>query len=298
MLRYMVEAARLNEMLSLLYRLFDIRITFFDMESRELDYFEIKAMSPFCRRLRSSQARNRACVACDRQHLEVAKSTQSAHLYRCHLGLFEGIIPLYDHRGIYLGAVVFGQLRPPGGKPPESCGRTLAELYRRLPVSSQERMADIARLLGCITEHIIRNEMVRFRNRSWAEELEHHIAANLEARITVGDLARVIRRSPSFVSHFFRSEFGTSPADYVRSRRMEAAREMLKTGTYVHRVAERLGFYDAFHFSKAFKAFHGFPPVKFREAARLRQGAVPLCRGDGSGEAQRAETEAGYERSV
>ena len=298
MLRYMVEAARLNEMLSLLYRLFDIRITFFDMESRELDYFEIKAMSPFCRRLRSSQARNRACVACDRQHLEVAKSARSAHLYRCHVGLFEGIIPLYDHRGIYLGAVVFGQLRPPGGKPPALCGRTLAELYRRLPVSNQERMADIARLLGCITEHIIRNEMVRFRNRSWAEELEHYIAAHLEARITVGDLARAIRRSPSFVSHLFRSEFGTSPADYVRSRRMEAAREMLKTGAYVHRVAERLGFYDAFHFSKAFKAFHGFPPVKFREAARLRQGTAPLSRGEVSREAQRAETSAGSERSV
>jgi len=35
-------------------------------------------------------------------------------------------------------------------------------------------------------------------------------------------------------------------------------------------VAERLGFYDAFHFSKAFKAFYGHPPVKCRASAPVR----------------------------
>ncbi|HOX05173.1 MAG TPA: PocR ligand-binding domain-containing protein [Planctomycetota bacterium] len=269
-LRYIVEAAKLNEMLALLHRLFDLRITFFDMEAQELDYFDIKPMTPFCRRLRSSPERERACVTCDREHLEVAKGARKAHLYRCHVGLLEGIIPLYDGRGIYLGAVVFGQLRAPEGKPPAGCGRTLAGLYRRLPECSPERMADIARLLEHVTDHLVRSETVRFRNRSWAEELERYIAANLSGRITTGDLAGAIRRSESFVSHLFRTEFGTSPASYVRKRRMEAAREMLKAGEYVGRVAERLGFYDAFHFSKAFKAFYGHPPVKCRASAPVR----------------------------
>jgi AraC-like DNA-binding protein len=264
MLRYVIETAALNEMLARLHRLFDIRITFFDLEGRELDYFDIKEMSPFCRRLRRSVARDRDCVACDRTNLEIAKGQRGMHLYRCHVGLMEGIVPLYDRRGIYLGAVVFGQLRPTGARPPASCSGRLAELYRALPAAAPQRMEDIARVLACVTEHIVRSEMVRLRNRSWAEELERYISEHLGERITVRDMARVIRRSPSFVSHHFPEEFGASPASYVLRRRMEAAEDLLREGAYVYRVAEKLGFYDAFHFSKSFKAYYGVSPVEWR----------------------------------
>jgi AraC-like DNA-binding protein len=132
-----------------------------------------------------------------------------------------------------------------------------------------------------VTEHMVRSEMVRFRNRSWAEELERHIAAHLSGRITTGDLAGAIRRSESFVSHLFRSEFGTSPASYVRKRRMEAAREMLGSGAYVYRAAEKLGFYDAGHFSKAFKAFFGHPPVECRGSGTAVPAPAPTSAGRG-----------------
>jgi len=264
MLRYAIETAALNEMLARLYRLFDIRITFFDVEGRELDYFDIKEMSSFCRRLRRSAARDRACVACDRANLEVAKGGREMHLYRCHMGLMEGIVPLYDRRGMYLGAVVFGQLRPPGARIPAGCGGKLGRLYRDLPTATPERMEDIARVLACVTGHIVDSEIVRLQNRSWAEELERYISDHLAERITVRDLARVIRRSASFVSHHFPAEFGTSPANYVLRKRMELARSLLGEGDYVYRVAEKLGFYDAFHFSKSFKAYYGVSPVGCR----------------------------------
>jgi AraC-like DNA-binding protein len=264
MLRYVIETEALNEMLARLHRLFDIRITFFDVGGQELDYFDIKKMSPFCRRLRRSRARDRDCVACDRANLDTARARRGMHLYRCHMGMMEGIIPLYDRRGMYLGSVVFGQLRPAGSSPPAGCGKTLAELYRKLPVASEQRMEDIARVLACVTGQIVDSEMVRLRNRSWAEELERYISDHLGERITVRDLARAIRRSPSFVSHNFPGEFGASPASYVLRRRMERARELLREGHYVYRVAEMLGFYDAFHFSKSFKACYGVPPVECR----------------------------------
>jgi AraC-like DNA-binding protein len=266
MLQYVIQTAALNEMLARLYRLFDIRITFFDVEGQELDYFDIKEMSPFCRRLRRSAARDQACMVCDRANLETAKGQREMHLYRCHMNLLEGIIPLYDRRGMYLGAVVFGQLRPPGARLPVGCGARLVELYRALPMATPERMEDIARVLACVTEQIVGSEIVRLRNRSWAEELERYIAAHLDERITVRDLARAIRRSPSFVSHHFPEEFGASPANYVLRRRMEVARGLLSEGAYVYRVAEKLGFYDAFHFSKSFKAYYGFSPVECRSS--------------------------------
>ena len=40
----------------------------------------------------------------------------------------------------------------------------------------------------------------------------------------------------------------------------------LENGQSVQQTAERLGFYDAFHFSKAFKRFWGEPPCSFKPA--------------------------------
>jgi len=37
--------------------------------------------------------------------------TKNVHVYHCNSGLLESIIPLYDKRKIYLGSIVFGQLR-------------------------------------------------------------------------------------------------------------------------------------------------------------------------------------------
>jgi AraC-like DNA-binding protein len=39
---------------------------------------------------------------------------------------------------------------------------------------------------------------------------------------------------------------------------------MLENGHSVQDTARRLGFYDAFHFSKTFKAFWGSPPLSFK----------------------------------
>jgi AraC-like DNA-binding protein len=39
---------------------------------------------------------------------------------------------------------------------------------------------------------------------------------------------------------------------------------MLESGRTVRDTARRLGFYDAFHFSRTFKAFWGAPPKSWK----------------------------------
>jgi AraC-like DNA-binding protein len=109
--------------------------------------------------------------------------------------------------------------------------------------------------------------MVAFRALSWTEKLERYIDAHVGERITLRQLAELIDRSPSFISHYFKRELGQSPAAYIQAKRMDAARTMLQSGEQVKHVADRLGFYDAFHFSKLFKKHFGQPPLAFRAAA-------------------------------
>ena len=84
---------------------------FFDLQECEVDNFNIKEMSPFCRLHRQDEAFDALCVKGDREHLSIAKQTRDVHIYHCHAGLLEGIVPLYDRKGLYLGAIVFGQPR-------------------------------------------------------------------------------------------------------------------------------------------------------------------------------------------
>lgn len=264
MIKYAIATKEMDQVMSRLHRLFDIRITFFDMQEHELEYFHVKPMSPFCAAFRCKQEQTAMCTECDKTHLEEAKRLGDVHIYHCHNGLIEGMVPLYNRRGIYLGAIVFGQLRDSAQKPIPDWSPALKRLYEKLPIYTVEKARDVGHLLKCVSEFMIDNELVRYRNKPWAESLENYIEAHLREKITTGHLAEEVEKSASFVAHHFESEFGKTPRQYILMRRMEEARIMLESGKSVQKTAEQLGFYDAFHFSKTFKRFWKKPPSTFR----------------------------------
>jgi AraC-like DNA-binding protein len=173
------------------------------------------------------------------------------------------MVPLYNRRGIYLGAIVFGQLRDPARKAANDWSPTLKRLYEQLPAYTVEKALDVGHVLKCVSESIIDNELIRYRDKPWVETLENHIETHLHEKITTGHLAAEIGKSVSFVAHHFEREFGKTPRQYILMRRMEEAKTMLENGASVQATAERLGFYDAFHFSKTFKRFWKKPPSGF-----------------------------------
>jgi len=264
MLPYAIATREMDQIMSRLHRLFDIRITFFDMQEHELEYFHVKPMSPFCTAFRREKENAARCVRCDKTHLAAAKRSRDVLIYHCHCCLIEGIVPLYDRHGIYLGAIVFGQLRDPAQTPHGTWSRSLKRLHGMLPPYTVEKARDVGHLLKCVSESIINNELIRYRNKAWAEKLIAHIETHRHGKITTEQLAKAIGRSASFVAHHFESEFGKTPRQYILERRMEEAKTMLESGLSVQATSERLGFYDAFHFSKTFKRFWKQPPIRYR----------------------------------
>ena len=265
MVRYAVAAREMNDVMARLRRLFDIRITFFDMQGIEAVDFPIKPMSRFCSVFRKNKKHNALCAACDKRHLEEAKRSREIHFYHCHMGLIEGIVPLYDRRNFYLGAIAFGQLRDPNHTPPLELPNGLKALYNRLPPYSREEAEDIGYVLKCVSESIIEKELIRVRNKLWAEKLERFCEEHLHEKVTVARMARAVGRSESFVAHHFFAEFGKTPRQYLLARRMEEAKIMLGNGMTVQDAAERLGFCDAFHFSRTFKRYWKTTPSACRQ---------------------------------
>ena len=264
MLKYVVQTEKMNEVMNLLFRVLDIRITFFDLQESELDYFDIKQMSPFCHYFRTTDpVFEKKCFECDRKHLLTAKRTKNVHVYHCHSGLLEGIVPLYDKQKKYLGSIVFGQLRDKDMEYKYS-SKKAKELLEKTRFLSMQEVRDIGELLKHIGESIIESEIIKHKNKPWAERIEDYISEHLNEKLTLARLAKYIDRSPSFISQNFPEEFGLPLKNYILKKKMKRAKEMLENGKSVKQTAFELGFYDEFHFSKKFKSYYGKPPVNYK----------------------------------
>jgi AraC family transcriptional regulator len=88
------------------------------------------------------------------------------------------------------------------------------------------------------------------------------IDARAEQLGTLEEIARATGVEASSVCRWFRRYQGTSPYQYLLRRKMNLAAEYLvENGGLVKEAAQRVGFADPYHFSRAFKSVHGIAPM-------------------------------------
>ncbi|MBW5436506.1 GlxA family transcriptional regulator [Bradyrhizobium canariense] len=97
---------------------------------------------------------------------------------------------------------------------------------------------------------------------SWARE-------NLDARLTVEDLADRAGMSARHFARAFAAETGTTPSKAIERLRIEVARERVQSSREaIELVAEATGFGDPERMRRAFIRAFGQPPQALRRAAR------------------------------
>ena len=97
-----------------------------------------------------------------------------------------------------------------------------------------------------------------------------YMAAHLSSRITLEGLARVFHASAGTIRGHFAKVLKESPNDALLRLRMVRAKALLAEGSSLESIAVAVGFYDAFHFSHAFKKSEGVSPRAFRDALASR----------------------------
>lgn len=105
------------------------------------------------------------------------------------------------------------------------------------------------------------------------------VLAHHSEKIEVAQLAAVTHLSVSQLQREFRRLFGMSPGDYILKVRLFAARRRLEeTSDAVGQIALECGFYDQSHFTRAFSAEVGMPPLAYRK--RFMRGSTVAMRGE------------------
>lgn len=93
-----------------------------------------------------------------------------------------------------------------------------------------------------------------------------YIYNHLHEAISVQTLAELAGLNPSYLSTLFKKEMGQSISEYIMSKKMEAARNMLRYTDYSYAdISSILNFSSQSHFIRAFKAHNGDTPKQYRE---------------------------------
>ena len=95
--------------------------------------------------------------------------------------------------------------------------------------------------------------------------VEEYLRSNLAAAFTIAELAHLVGLSASHFSALFKASTGLNATEYVKRLRSARARQLLMTTAFsIAEVGARVGYPDAFYFSRQFRSVNGISPSEFR----------------------------------
>lgn len=100
---------------------------------------------------------------------------------------------------------------------------------------------------------------------SFSAQVEQVLRRTFTERVTLADVARHMKTSPSRLSHVFKAETGVSPMARLIEIRIEHAKSLLLKGEKLRTIAGMTAHSSEYHLSRNFKAVTGLSPARFRK---------------------------------
>ncbi len=102
-----------------------------------------------------------------------------------------------------------------------------------------------------------------------------YVSANIDKKLTVGDIARHFHQNASYLGHRFKEETGKTISRLIQEQRIEACKKMLDMTDYsLSEIAWRMNFSSQQHFQTLFKKETGMTPLAYRERQRKHEQIV------------------------
>ncbi|MBR5899970.1 MAG: PocR ligand-binding domain-containing protein [Clostridia bacterium] len=264
-----------QELLQNFYNLTGIKICLYDIEGNEVYYFPQK-LSGFCSVLRKNSLMNERCLQCEKRAMAECKKTQSHYQYTCHAGLMECITPVMYNQTL-LGYVMIGQIRKKGEDFDkikqylcEEFLPLLQEEYHKLPKLSEDKVNSAVCILDACAGYEYLKNIMNSDEQKLDVRIAGYVNSNLTSDLSVQKLCSVFRVSTGELYAIFKEYFSSTPADYVKNRRLGTACDLLnKSQLKVRDVCKKVGIDDYNYFSKIFKKKFGVSPTEYRKSFRI-----------------------------
>lgn len=255
------------------YNLTGIKACIYDLDGNELCYYPTR-LCHFCELLRQDSEMNARCLECDREAFHQCRTTASQYVYTCHAGLSECISPIFYEKRV-VGFIMIGQIRPSTpldfslikSSLLESLIPALLKGYDALPRISEDKLHSAFRILDACAGYELLKILMKNDLRPIDTALEEYIEEHIAAPFTVAQLASHFHLAHGELYRIFKDYFSSTPAEYIKKRRLSHATKLLRTTSLpVREIAIHCGIADYNYFSKVFRSELGTTPTAYRKA--------------------------------
>ena len=276
----------LSQFHGVLFKIFGIPIDYINRYGKNHFFGDRKQCNPLCAMIRSTPEGLQRCNACDEENIRIARERKCEHIYRCHTGLIDIVVPIFI-RGIYCGALGSGQLLH---APPEEehftaflkqnpylvkyfAPEEIRELFFNSKSLRHDQILGICELLSLATNYVIFSEE-KLKFLSHIDEHQNIFAARDYIRshftepLSVQQIARKVHLSESHFAHLFKKETGMTPVNFINRCRISYAMELLRNENLpIIEIAFECGFRSLTHFNRTFRKYNAETPREYRKKA-------------------------------
>lgn len=199
---------------------------------------------------------------------DMASLTQNDKLYASsQLGRLSGN-PIRNLKYLFVASTTLATRFAVEGGMDEEVAYNASDLYIQ-EMDTLKEEAEIRELqkemLTFFTQHI-----AQLKKRSIHSKpiviVTDYIYAHLNTTIRICDLAEQTQLNPSYLSTLFKKEMGMTISDYIKAKRIETAKNMLKFSDYSYaQISSNLAYSSQSYFIQVFKDATGVTPKQYRD---------------------------------
>lgn len=95
---------------------------------------------------------------------------------------------------------------------------------------------------------------------------KQYIDDNLELNLKISDVAAHCYLSAKQLTRLFKNHESITPAEYIRIKKTEYAKQLINTGFSFAEISEKLNFSSQYYFNSFFKKYFGMTPGAYRDS--------------------------------
>lgn len=270
---------RLRKLIANLNILTGLPANILDPKGRDINLF--KGHPPFCRMLNDLPEGHERCVACDRCKIQHYTAEKGFQFYRCHAGICEAVMPLYD-RTHPLAYLVFGCFldESPVEEQWEQSRQRLAwwpegpdalrDAFFQFRRYSARELSAYAELLEALASYIQFKGMIQATEQTDLQKLELYLDQHYMEKLSLESISRELRVGRTKLCRLAKQLSGGETLSHlIARRRIDAAKQLLlQNDLPISAVAEAVGISDYNYFSRVFRSVTGMTPRDFRKQWR------------------------------
>jgi AraC-like DNA-binding protein len=237
-----------------------------------------------CKLLRHNKDYHARCRVSDSEAFELCTQKRDAIVYRCYMGLYEILVPLYDQDNL-CGYLMLGQALEDSDEARCQCKELVSEAIPDVTedvlrtaidstfTMSKEKLMAAVQLAKIYAEYICEKNLIKNEVSSLANLVTTYIREHLTEKITNTELCYVFLCDRKKLTSEFKKLHGMTIVEYVNNLRLRRAREMLQRNPdlTISYVSSEAGFSYQSYFCTQFYKKYGMSPTEMQRKYKEEQ---------------------------